>query len=91
MDSLLLDREIKDKGNKDMYSKSFDGKRNRATAEGLLIGAAVGCDAVGFDIGDGGIDCLSGVSPFGQLACGSCRPAGKCALYGAVLCEKGQL
>ena len=33
MDSLLLDRGIKDKGNKDMYSKSFDGKRNRATVQ----------------------------------------------------------
>ena len=29
----MLDREIKDKGNKDMYSKSFDGKRNRATVQ----------------------------------------------------------
>ena len=50
----MLDRDIKDKGKKDMYLKTFDGKRNRATAEGLLIGAAVGCDAVGFDIGDVG-------------------------------------
>ena len=29
----MLDRGIKDKGNKDMYSKSFDGKRNRATVQ----------------------------------------------------------
>ena len=33
MDSLLSDEDIKDKGNKDMYSKSFDGKRNRATVQ----------------------------------------------------------
>ena len=33
MDSLLLDRGIKDKGNKEMYLNVFDGKRNRATVQ----------------------------------------------------------
>ena len=32
-DSLLSDRDRKDKGNKDMYSNAFDGKRNRATVQ----------------------------------------------------------
>ena len=36
-----------------MYLKAFDVKRNGGNcAEGLLIGTAVGGDAVGFDIGD---------------------------------------
>ena len=30
---LLSDRDIKDEGNKDMYSNAFDGKRNRATVQ----------------------------------------------------------
>lgn len=30
---LLLDRDIKDKGKKDMYLKAFDGKRNGATVQ----------------------------------------------------------
>jgi len=30
---LLSDRDIKDEGNKDMYSKAFDGKRSRATIQ----------------------------------------------------------
>ena len=30
---LLLDRDIKDKGKKDMYLKTFDGKRNGATVQ----------------------------------------------------------
>ena len=30
---LLSDRDIKDKGNKDMYLKAFDGKRSRATVQ----------------------------------------------------------
>lgn len=29
----MLDRDIKDKGNKDMYLKTFDGKRNGATVQ----------------------------------------------------------
>ena len=29
----MLDRDIKDKGNKDMYSKVFDGKWDRATVQ----------------------------------------------------------
>ena len=33
MDSLLLDEDIKDKGNKEMYLNVFDGKRNRATVQ----------------------------------------------------------
>ncbi len=33
MDSLLSDEDIKDKGNKEMYSNAFDGKRNRATVQ----------------------------------------------------------
>lgn len=33
MDNLLLYGDIKDKGNKDMYSNAFDGKRNRATVQ----------------------------------------------------------
>jgi len=28
-----LDRDIKDKGKKDMYLKAFDGKRNRAAVQ----------------------------------------------------------
>ena len=49
----MLDRDIKIKGIKDMYLKTFVGKRNGATVQrGLLIGTAVGGDAVGFDIGD---------------------------------------
>ena len=28
-----MDRDIKDKGNKDMYLKAFDGKRDRATVQ----------------------------------------------------------
>ena len=30
---LLSDRDIKDEGNKDMYSNAFDGKRNRVTVQ----------------------------------------------------------
>ena len=30
---LLSDRDIKDEGNKDMYSNAFDGKRSRATIQ----------------------------------------------------------
>ena len=72
-----------------MYLKAFNGKRNRATVQrGVFFDTAVGGDAVGFDIGDGGIDCLSGIGPLGEPACGACRPAGKCALYGAVLHKK---
>lgn len=33
MDNLLLYGDIKDKGNKDMYSNAFDGKRSRATIQ----------------------------------------------------------
>ena len=52
---LLSDRDIKDEGNKDMYSKAFDGKRNGGNcAEGLLFDTAVGGDAVGFDLSDVG-------------------------------------
>ena len=85
-----MDRDIKDKGNKDMYLKAFDGKRNGATVQrGVFFGPAVGGGAAGFDLGDGGLYGLSGIGPLGQPACGACRAAGKCALYGAVLCEKG--
>ena len=73
-----------------MYLKAFNGKRNRATVQRgySLIQLLVVMLLVSI-IGDGGIDCLSGIGPLGEPACGACRPAGKCALYGAVLHEKG--
>ena len=88
----MLDRDIKDKGNKEMYLNVFDGKRNRATVQrGYSLIQLLVVIVVGFNIGDGGIYGLPGIGPLGQPACGSCSPAGKCALYGAVLHEEGQL
>ena len=51
-----------------MYLKAFNGKTGWGNcAEGLLFDTAVGGDAVGFDIGDGGPYGLSGIGPRANL------------------------